>query len=239
MTTDYRALVSELVDSVEVLLEMRQCARPMRITEDRLNRARAALAEPEPQTPTDEELLAMRSWSSHGPTFDSDLVDFGRRCYNLADRARAALAKPEPPPDGEVVELCCALRDKWLSLRMDQRNRAADLLERLAVPGVMGPTNEELIKTYCDARRAFYFEDAEGKSDQEDRKAATIHGLRAVLARWGRPTIKPILSPGYERGDGSMDGAQMVEGEWWHPVWGCDSLSHVIDQANYLLSKNK
>jgi hypothetical protein len=34
--------------------------------------------------PTDEELLAMRSWSSHGPTFDSDLVDFGRRCYNLA-----------------------------------------------------------------------------------------------------------------------------------------------------------
>ena len=38
----------------------------------------------EPQAPTDEELLAMRSWSSHGPTFDSDLVDFGRRCYNLA-----------------------------------------------------------------------------------------------------------------------------------------------------------
>jgi hypothetical protein len=34
--------------------------------------------------PTNEEFLAMRSWSSHGPTFDSDLVDFGRRCYNLA-----------------------------------------------------------------------------------------------------------------------------------------------------------
>ena len=28
--------------------------------------------------PTDEELLAMRSWSSHSHTFDSDLVDFAR-----------------------------------------------------------------------------------------------------------------------------------------------------------------
>jgi hypothetical protein len=46
-------------------------------------RARAALAQPEPMPPTDEDLLSMRSWSCHGPTFDSDLVDFGRRCYNL------------------------------------------------------------------------------------------------------------------------------------------------------------
>ena len=45
MTTEFRALCAELADSVELLLEMRQCARPMQITEDRLNRARAALAE--------------------------------------------------------------------------------------------------------------------------------------------------------------------------------------------------
>jgi hypothetical protein len=63
--------------------------------------------------------------------------------------------------------------------------RAADLLERLAEPEPVGATDDELIKTYCDARRAFYFEAAEGRSDQEDRKAATIAGLRAVLARWG------------------------------------------------------
>jgi hypothetical protein len=25
------------------------------------------------------------------------------------------------------------------------------------------------------------------------------------------------LRPGYEAGDGSMDGAQLVDGEWWHP----------------------
>ena len=49
----------------------------------------------------------------------------------------------------------------------------------------VAPTDEELLKTYCDARRAFYFENAEGESDQGDRKAAAIAGLRAVLARWG------------------------------------------------------
>ena len=44
---------------------------------DLIDRARTALAE-QPVTPTDEELLSMRSWSSFGPTFDSDLVDFAR-----------------------------------------------------------------------------------------------------------------------------------------------------------------
>ena len=50
----------------------------------------ASAAQPEPVAPTDEQLLAMRSWSCHGPTFDSDLVDFGRRCYNLGRCANAA-----------------------------------------------------------------------------------------------------------------------------------------------------
>jgi hypothetical protein len=43
-----------------------------------LRRARALLDQPVAEVPTDEELLAMRSWSCHGPTFDSDLVDFAR-----------------------------------------------------------------------------------------------------------------------------------------------------------------
>jgi len=49
--------------------------------------SRAALAA------TDDELLAMRSWSSHGPTFDSDLVEFGRACYDLGRQHGAA----QPP----------------------------------------------------------------------------------------------------------------------------------------------
>ena len=42
------------------------------------DRALTALATPPPEPPTDEDLLAMRSWSSHSHTFDSDLVDFAR-----------------------------------------------------------------------------------------------------------------------------------------------------------------
>jgi hypothetical protein len=54
------------------------------------------------------------------------------------------------------------------------------------------PTDEELLKTYCDARRVFYFKHAAGDSDHEDRKAAAIWGLRAALAHYTRPTIKPV-----------------------------------------------
>jgi hypothetical protein len=58
----------------------------------------------------------------------------------------------------------------------------------------VAPTDEGLLKTYCDARRAFYFEDAEGESDQGDRKAAAIAGLRAVLARWGTSNLAQVRS---------------------------------------------
>jgi hypothetical protein len=58
--TTFRALCAELADSVELLLEMRPLdAKPMAITEDRLIRARAALAAPE-QGPTDEQILAIQ-----------------------------------------------------------------------------------------------------------------------------------------------------------------------------------
>ena len=61
--TNWQALCAELADSVELLLEMRPTnAKPMAITEDRLSRARAALAQPEPEGPTDEEILALSQW---------------------------------------------------------------------------------------------------------------------------------------------------------------------------------
>ena len=46
---------------------------------------------------TDEELLAMRSWSSHGPTLDSDLVELGRACYNF-DRKHGVAQPPAAQP---------------------------------------------------------------------------------------------------------------------------------------------
>lgn len=42
-----------------------------------------------------------------------------------------------------------------------------------------------------------------------------------------------FMRPGYEPGDGSMDGAMLVDGEWWHPMFGCDSLQHVLDGVRY------
>jgi hypothetical protein len=45
------------------------------------------------------------------------------------------------------------------------------------------------------------------------------------------------LRAGYEPGDGSMDGAQLVDGEWWHPIFGCDSLQMVVDRARALLAQ--
>ena len=110
--TDFRALCAELADSVELLLEMRSNDRPMQVTEDRLNRARTALAQPEPQGLTNEEIeeaaklihASMRfavpdkhytcGWVEHG---NSLMQDEARRT------ARAVLARwgrfaiePEP-----------------------------------------------------------------------------------------------------------------------------------------------
>jgi hypothetical protein len=47
--------------------------------------------------------------------------------------------------------------------------------------------------------------------------------------------LKAILHPAYEPGDGRADGAQLVDGEWWHPIFGCDSLQKVVDNVRTML----
>jgi hypothetical protein len=69
---NYKALCAELLEWAE------RTSSHYYKQADVIIRARAALAEPVGEGPSDEELLAMRSWSSHGSTFDSDLVDFAR-----------------------------------------------------------------------------------------------------------------------------------------------------------------
>ena len=70
-----RRLCSELVEKLDEL----NCNFNVPNQSALIDRARNALeATPPPEPPTDEELLAMRSWSSHSHTFDSDLVDFAR-----------------------------------------------------------------------------------------------------------------------------------------------------------------
>ena len=112
LTPSFRALCWELVNE----LHGYKVAHPMHCRA-LLNRARAALATPPPEPPTEEGILAMRSWSSHSHTFDSNLVDFARRCYNLAKQPVSTpykLPEPEPPTDEELNALwnCCGDHDE-------------------------------------------------------------------------------------------------------------------------------
>ena len=68
-----------------------------------------------------------------------------------------------------------------------------------------------------------------------------IAAARAALAEpvgEGPPavTTSALLHPAYEPGDGSADGAQIVDGEWWQPVFGCDSLQIVVNNARAALA---
>ena len=51
--------------------------------------------------------------------------------------------------------------------------------------------------------------------------------------------IRTLLRPGYEPGDGSADGAQLVSLAWWHPAMGCDSLQIVVDNARAGLARQE
>ena len=116
MTDTFRAMCIELVDSVELLLEMRAVdAKPMAITEDRVSRARALLAEqpvsppytlpepvahqdkldrlialdraqPEPEGPTDDEIEEWADDCSEAPLEEMDPEVHGwRRCFTAKE----------------------------------------------------------------------------------------------------------------------------------------------------------
>jgi hypothetical protein len=96
--TDFRALCAEL----HAAFNTYAVDEPHH---DLLVRARAALAQPEPQGPgpTDEQLLALRSWSSYSYTFDSDLVDFARAVLARWGNYQVSLtSSTQPLPEQEV-----------------------------------------------------------------------------------------------------------------------------------------
>jgi hypothetical protein len=82
----------------------------------------------------------------------------------------------------------------------------------LAQPEPQGPSDEELVKHYDRAvTSAIAIRVAVRALTNEDRDAATVAGLRAVLARWGRPAIEPV--PVSERLPGPEDCD--AEGRCW------------------------
>jgi len=108
---DFRALCEELVDSVELLLEMRAVdAKPMAITEDRVSRARAALAEqpvwPPMPVPGDAEGLAEVFWNRYDQP--EPVAPTNEELMDLAEEAWVPFAKSQPHPQGHPWDLVLA-----------------------------------------------------------------------------------------------------------------------------------
>jgi len=53
-------------------------------------------------------------------------------------------------------------------------------------------------------------------------------------------TLAFLLHPAYELawapGEEIADGAQLVDRQWWHPIFGCDSLQYVVNNARQALA---
>ena len=123
---DYRAMCAELVDELEHTEDW-----PTR--DALLARARALLAQPVAEGPTDEELeeeFGAALLKLSGDSMNATAVDYAR-----AVLARWGRPTPQPPADGEVAELAArlkAIRNDYGVKHSADCQRAADLLERLA-----------------------------------------------------------------------------------------------------------
>ena len=85
--------------------------------------------------------------------------------------------------------------------------------DALAQPEPEGPTDEELLRIYGLAKRDHCYEGPIDDWPNRAERAATVHGLRAVLARWGRPAIEPV--PVSERLPGPEDCDAEGRCWWW------------------------
>ena len=171
-----------------------------------IDRARTALAQPEPVGPTDEELpILTGKWKAESVT----MTPGGAFHLNLvrdSDRPRPARAAPQPDlrrPDR--YELGDAILRAWRKHGQDSWCSIADdvlaELPALAQPEPVGVTDYQAE----DLADALGFMD--GYAEHEDGFYVCASNLgplaRAVLARWGRPTITPI--PVSERLPGAED----------------------------------
>ena len=85
----------------------------------------------------------------------------------------------------------------------------------LAQPEPEGATDEELLRCYGLAKRDHCYEGPMDDWPKRAERAATAHGLRAVLTRYARPTIEPV--PVSERLPGPEDNIRRADDDW---CWG-------------------
>jgi hypothetical protein len=229
--TDFRALCAEIVQ-----LENEQqpdYADWKRRWNAVISRARAALAQPEPEGDvTDEELHAF--WDTG---FEGDFQDC-RRFFRKAVEHFAFRRRAPQVADGEVMELVNSLRHSGDALRAyglhggaDDCTRAADILSQLApVPPAEGEVaelvawlrqNAEDERQMCEsANRASLNLDRCAALLQQGHSAAPagLHRLQQENARFREPE-RTILCDLLANGtllpdpDGKRYGVQPVDGE--------------------------
>jgi hypothetical protein len=211
--TDPRDLIHGLAQSVEILLEMSSAdAKPMRITEKRLDEARAYLARTEP-----EEL-------SH-ETAARNAVE---SCLAQREEVlKAFIAKHGFCPE-EAIQVEQRLEDGSTTWRIERR-------AALTQPKPKAPTDEELLATAIESELVAgngtnpFRED----SDIEDE---VVQFARAVLARWSRPSIEPV--PVSERlpkaEDCDAQGNCWLTNDSTEPGWVLDNSEKCTNWTHWL-----
>lgn len=63
----------------------------------------------------------------------------------------------------------------------------------------------------------------------DNQKASAELRCMALLAAVVRKHYNPIEDPK------GCDGAQMWNGQWWMPLWGCDTLDNMLDDMAYAI----
>jgi hypothetical protein len=215
MTTDFRALCAELVD----LLDCFGSTFNIPIETSVVARARAALAEQPEDDPSQisdgSHTFAELYEHRHALTLSlmkakPEMFWFSRRhndgelCFGVGDWF---IVGAELPTVGSIsYHLPMALwesaqRSGATMLKIGRTwdgHTPEDVVERLKAWAALaeqpvGPTDEELVKHYDRAvTSAIAIRVAVRKLTMDDRDAATVVGLRAVLARWGHPTPIPV-----------------------------------------------
>ena len=107
MTTDYRALCAELADALNELSLFVEAQSPVPVVTKAIkawNKARAALAQPDPVGPTDEAIDQIywdESWRAE-TDYQSAINEVGLAEFRLIARAvlqRWGCSTPQPPSD--------------------------------------------------------------------------------------------------------------------------------------------
>jgi hypothetical protein len=121
------------------------------------------------------------------------------RADQLADLRAAVAASTQQPalPDGYIVPTpvdLAALHDPTFSDGLIP-SQHRDVLAGGAGTRGSAPNDDELLRTYGVAKRDHCYEGPIDDWPKRAERAATVHGLRTVLARWGAIEPVPVSDP--------------------------------------------